>query len=123
MNADILLGILRRGTAGKYKLALYTDVVQSLTYTKMNEVVGQGYVKGGKDLSDPTYGSDDKSAWLKINGKVTWKNSTLKAKSAMIYNEQTGNVLQLVDFKREVSSTSHDFDVELPDDPLITWEV
>jgi hypothetical protein len=119
----ILERILRKGTAGEYKVALYSGVVTRLAYSLEGEVRGEGYYAGGLALSAPTYGHDGGSAWMRFTGSVVWRNSTIKAKSAMVYNAQTLDALLLVDFGAEISSTNDKFRVDMPDNPVITWKI
>lgn len=105
-----------------YKLALYsTSEPPTLKYRRRDEVVGQGYVQGGKALNSPTYGRLEKGAWVNFTGPVTWVDATISAKSCVIYNDRSKVVVSSTVFDSEISSTNHEFVVDLlPDtDPLI----
>lgn len=115
-----LLAILQRGTAGYHKIALYSGLFDGEAYTKVGEVTGQGYTVGGKEVV-PVYGTTSKSAFVTYSEPVVWKNSTIAARSALIYEVNSGAALHILDFGSQLTSTNASFTLEPSSDPLITW--
>jgi len=121
MNSDTLLRILKLGTAGSYKVALFLSLNQD-RYSTAGEAKGVNYTPGGKSLPSPTYSQSDTSASMTFDGDITWQNATIAARYAMIYNAETLYALKVIDFKTVVSSTNDTFKLSMPETPLIVWE-
>ena len=83
-----------------FYIALYTSAAtigpSTTVYTTSNEVVGTGYVAGGKELTistSPTYGTNSggtTTAYISF-ATVTWPNATFTVRGALIYNVTQGN--------------------------------
>lgn len=83
-----------------FYIALYTSAAtigpSTTAYTTSNEVVGTGYVAGGKALTItpyPTYGTNSSgttTAYISF-ATVTWPNATFTVRGALIYNVTQGN--------------------------------
>jgi len=106
----------------EYKFALYAGTPPTIKYRKSGEVVAVGYDQGGKILNSPTYGKYERGAWVNFSGKLVWQDATISASGGIIYNVRTGTVVTSITFDEVISSTNHEFVVELrPDsDPLIS---
>jgi hypothetical protein len=122
MNPDTLLRILKTGTVGSYKVALFLSLNNQDRYSVTGEAKGPNYIPGGKLLPSPTYATTDTSASMTFTGDITWQNATIAARYAMIYNTETLYALKVIDFKAVVSSTNDTFKLSMPETPLIVWE-
>lgn len=122
MQPNTLLRILKDGTAGSYKVALFLSLNHPERYSTVGEAKGVNYIPGGKSLPNPTYDSTDTSASMTFTGGVTWQNATIAARYAMIYNTETLYSLKVIDFGKVVSSTNDTFKLSMPETPLIVWE-
>ena len=114
--------VLLRGMDSSYAVALYTGVFSGTVYTKEGEAVGTGYRAGGLTVGSPEVTCKSSATCVSFRGIVEWKNSTIKARSAIIYGETSGEVLYIMNFGKVVSSTNDSFKLEMPDSPLITWQ-
>lgn len=115
-KADFIRGVHQPGDV--YKVALYGPLatlnVFTSAYTPAGEVSGPGYVKGGAALSGyrcELHGTTAALGWA----DVTWKNATLAACGALIYNAtRGGRALVVVDFGREIASTNGPWVLTMP---------
>lgn len=105
-----------------YKMALYGPdaLLSKLTesYSIENEIVGQGYVAGGKILTDRVVAvaNDADTVYMDFSD-VLWPVSTLAGVSgAIVYNSsKAGNpAIGVIDFGQTYSSTNGPFKVQLP---------
>ena len=102
-----------------FKAALYTNsasfTAATTAYTDTNEVSGTGYVAKGNTLTriDPTTSST--TAYTDF-ADTTWSSSTITARGALIFNEDTtGDTSVIVlDFGSDKSSSSGDFKIVFP---------
>lgn len=91
-----------------------------------NEIVGTGYIAGGKALTNKTeafvgqvkrFDADD----------VVWTNSTITARGAVVYvdtgNSSTSALICFVDFGRDVDTVEGDFTVAWDPTGLFTATV
>ena len=107
-----------------FKIALYTSSATigagTTVYTASGEVIGIGYVAGGKDLAvsiTPT--SEDNSSGVPTSywsfANVSWTNATFTARGALIYNVTEGNKSVVVlDFGSDKTVTNDTFQVVFP---------
>ncbi len=116
---DFLTGVHQPGD--RYKLALYTPAANltpyDTEYTKQDEVKGQGYVAGGADLAGYNASLDGISACITWAKETLWRNATITARSAMVYNASKGNKALLIidimdDYGNPVTSTNGNFKVD-----------
>lgn len=78
------------------------------------EVRAQGYVTGGKRLTNFGCGLDDGIAWASW-GNVEWSNASIKAVGAVIYQKGKGNrIVTVLDFGDEQVSSQGMFRVRMP---------
>jgi hypothetical protein len=122
MNPETLLRILKDGTVGSYKVALFLSLSHPDKYSNVGEAKGPNYIPGGKSLPSPVYATTANSASMTFEGSVIWKNATVSARYAMIYNAETLYSLKVIDFGKTVSSTNDSFTLSMPETPLIIWE-
>lgn len=102
-----------------YKIALYTTSAQlspmNDSYTTAGEVVGSGYQKGGMNLEGYMCDVDGVSACITWSKNPVWKNATINARGAMIYNASKGNKSVLVlDFGSDIISTNGNWTFPMP---------
>jgi hypothetical protein len=93
-----------------------THVYKDVSVT--NEVTGTGYTAGGATLTTKTIAYDGTTNIIKLDADdVTWTNSTLTARYAVIYDDSPASnkpLLGYVDFGADQSSSSGNF--------TITWD-
>ena len=101
-----------------YKIALYgegSDKGQDTThYDTKDEVSGLGYTAGGRMLTGYAAGQSDGVAWLSF-ADVTWPNSSITARGALIYNSTVDNrAVVVLDFFENKKSLAGAFVVLFP---------
>ena len=102
-----------------FKIALYTSSASlgaaTTAYTTSNEVSGTNYTAKGNTLTrvDPSL---DGTTAITDFADTTWSSSTITARGALIFNEDTsGDTSVLVlDFGADKTSTAGDFTIEFP---------
>lgn len=108
------------GGPNTFYMALYTSSANldatTGAYTTTGEVVGTGYTAGGQALSisqAPTSGGT--TAYISFSN-VTWANSTITARGAMIYNNTLAgkNAVAIFDFGSDKSSNASAFTIVFP---------
>lgn len=96
-------------TTGAYKIALYTasaDLNANTTaYTTIDEVVGTGYVAGGKPLVNIVPASNDGVAYISFD-PVTWNPASFTAQGALIYNNATNAAVCVLNFGSNKTATN-----------------
>lgn len=96
-------------TTGAYKIALYTasaDLNANTTaYTTIDEVVGTGYVAGGKPLVNIVPVSNDGVAYISFD-PVTWNPAAFTAQGALIYNSATNAAVCVLNFGSNKTATN-----------------
>lgn len=104
------------GTTQVYKIALYTANAElnttTLIYTVLNEVVGTGYVAGGKILTPIVPARLDSTAYVSF-GNVSWLTSSFICRGALIYNSTTNAAVAVLDFGSD-KTASGTFTVTFP---------
>ena len=117
---DCLDGAQNLGNGGNtLKIALYTSsatlAADTTAYTTSNEVSGTNYTAKGNTLTrvDPTTSG---TTALTDFADTTWSSSTITARGALIFNEDTsGDTSVLVlNFGSDKSSSSGDFTIAFP---------
>lgn len=85
-------------------------------YSVTGEVIGTGYTTGGETLSGKTMVYKGATNTIELDAyDVTWTNSTITARYAVIYDETTTVLLGYIDFGEDQVSSAGDF--------KITWDV
>jgi hypothetical protein len=113
-----------------YAIALYSADANldedTQAYTSLGEVQSRdGYAAGGKALQGMKVVLDFNTAVVTFND-VTWPNSTITARGALIFNKSKKNkAVAVLDFGRDIVSTRGLFEVIFPpaneDEGLIRW--
>lgn len=102
-----------------YKIALYSSSANlspmTQTYTTTGEVTGQNYIKGGQVLEGYQCGVDGVTACITWAKSPVWRNATINARGAVIYNASKKNKVVLVlDFGQDVISTNGNWTFPMP---------
>jgi hypothetical protein len=102
-----------------YKLALYDSSANlslfDSVYKSAGEVIGQGYQKGGVILEGYECELDGTTACITWKVSPQWKNATINARGAVIYNASKGNkTLLILDFGKDVISTNGNWTFPMP---------
>ena len=103
-----------------YKIALYNSEAEltelTQTYSTNNEVVGEGYYAGGKELTGRTVALFNGVGCLDFD-TAQWDDSTISAAGALIYNSSvTGkNAIATFYFGKTVVSSNGPFKAVMPD--------
>jgi hypothetical protein len=88
-----------------YFVALYLNAEMdngTSRHVSTNEVRGQGYTAGGKQLSTPRVVMDG-NCFVWDFDDVVWQASTITADSALIYNRSKSKSLSIFSFPQTVS--------------------
>lgn len=114
---DFLAGVHRPEDV--YKVALYTSsaVLNPMTefYTTQGEVSGKGYDRGGQRLKGYRVDLDGTTGILGWTDSVIWRNATIRARAALIYNASKQNrSLVVIDFSEDVVSTNGNWRLPMP---------
>lgn len=134
-KAEVLLGVHDfRSTGGDtFKIALYTSLANidanTTAYTTVGEVTGANYTAGGAVLVNGGVTASNNSASTGTGfatfSNVTFANSTITARGALIYNTTpsangtanttlTNPAVAVLDFGADKISTSSDFIIVFP---------
>jgi hypothetical protein len=104
------------GSTYNYKIALYTanaDLSASTTvYTTTDEVVGSGYVAGGKTLTKVTPSLSGSTAIVTFSN-VTWNPASFTTRGALIYNATTNAAVAVLNFGED-KTAANTFTVTFP---------
>ena len=124
-KSDLLRGInnFSADRGDTFKLAMYTDAAtlnaDSLSYLRaedrFGEISGAGYTRGGGTLVNADVYDTGTTAFTDFNN-ITFSNSTITARGALIYNDTDGAKPSVVvlDFGSDKTSTSGDFRIIFP---------
>ena len=105
-------------TGNTFKIALYSSTASinssTTVYTSVGEVVGSGYVAGGKTLTGQSITLSGTTAFVTFSN-ISWASSTITATGALIYNSTNANkAVAVLDFGGPFSSTNNTFTVTFP---------
>jgi hypothetical protein len=111
-------------TGDTFKLALYTNsasfTAATTDYTVTNEVANSGsYTAGGGTLTKVTPTTSGTTAFTDFSD-LTFTTATITARGALIYNTTAGsgtgttNVVVVLDFGSDKTSTAGDFTIVFP---------
>jgi hypothetical protein len=111
-------------TGDTFKLALYTNsasfTAATTDYTVTNEVANSGsYTAGGGTLTNVTPTTSGTTAFTDFSD-LTFTTATITARGALIYNTTAGggtgttNVVVVLDFGSDKTSTAGDFTIVFP---------
>tara|TARA_R100001510_G_C7626798_1_gene186503 strand:+ start:866 stop:1294 length:429 start_codon:yes stop_codon:yes gene_type:complete len=101
-----------------FKLALFTNSASlgasTTAYSTSNEASGTGYSSGGGTLTNVTP-SNDGTTGLTDFSDLTFSDSTITARGALIYNSsQSNKAVCVLDFGADKSSSSGSFSIIMP---------
>jgi hypothetical protein len=107
-----------------FYIALYTASANigptTTVYSTTNEVVGTGYTAGGQALTistSPTSGNNSSAvptAYISFSN-VSWANSTITARGALIYNSsQSNKSVAVLDFGSDKTTVDETFSIIFP---------
>ena len=89
-----ILQALQSLTTDVLKMALYTGAASlddsTTIYTTLNEVVGTGYVAGGKLCSNVTINTSGTTVYVSFDN-VQWTTVSFTCRGALIYNTSKSN--------------------------------
>jgi hypothetical protein len=105
-------------TTDTFKMALYADTATlgsaTTAYSTSDEVSGTAYTAGGATLTTVAPTTSNGVAFVDFND-VTFSNSTITARGALIYNSSKSNkAVACYDFGANQSSSNSTFTVEFP---------
>ena len=105
-------------TGNTFKIALYSSTASinssTTVYTSVGEVVGTGYVAGGKTLTGQSITLSGTTAYVTFSN-ISWASSTITATGALIYNSTNANkAVAVLDFGGPFFSTNNTFTVTFP---------
>ena len=104
-------------------MALYTGFANlgpdTTIYTSANEVTGQtGYTATGIQVTGATVNTNGYTAYVNFNN-VTWLNSNITARCALLYNQSKGNKsICVIDFGS--NKTMVNFTITMPSNTYTT---
>ena len=111
-----LLNGLENFTTGTYKLALYTALADldagTTAYSTTNEIVGTGYVAGGKPLTNVVPASSGTVAYISFD-TVSWNPAAFTTRGALIYNSVTGAAVCVLNFGSD-KTCNNTFSITFP---------
>lgn len=99
------------GSPYVYKIALYDATADlnntTTTYTTDYEIVGAGYIAGGKVLTPLGLGSDtvNNTAYISFDN-VTWSPASFATSGALIYNSTTNAAVAVLNFGSTKTATN-----------------
>lgn len=101
-----------------FKIALYSAAAtlgpSTTTYTTTGEISGTGYTAGGATLTNVEPSAGVTNAYWGFEN-VSWADSTITARGALIYNASKGNkAVAVLDFGADISSSGTTFLVTMP---------
>jgi len=106
-----------------FKIALYTGAANigptTAAYSTLNEVVGTGYVAGGKTLTvsvQPTTGTNPSNTTVYLSfSNVTWNPAAFTCRGAIIYKADgiSNSTVCILDFGADKTCTTT-FEVQFP---------
>ena len=121
-KAELYQGVHNLLTDTLY-MALYTGFANlgpdTTIYTSANEVTGQtGYTATGIQVTGATVNTNGYIAYVNFNN-VTWLNSNITARCALLYNQSKGNKsICVIDFGSNKTQTN--FTITMPTNTYTT---
>lgn len=105
-------------TADTFKLALFTNSASldatTTAYSATNEVTGTGYTAGGATLTTVAPSTSGTTAFVDFND-VSFSNSTITARGALIYNSsKSDKAVAVYDFGSDQTTSNATFTVTIP---------
>jgi hypothetical protein len=100
------------------KMALFLDSASlsssTTVYTTSGETSGTNYTAGGANITNVVISLTGNTAFVDFDN-VIFSNVSLTARGALIYNSSKSNrAIAVLDFGEDKTSTTGDFEVQLP---------
>ena len=102
-----------------YKVALFEDHQDIATYTSSGECDDYGYEQGGQALTGHKVNDFGTYATLSFNTTVDWFDVTVKTRCAVIYDADTGVVLNIMNFEKPTGVIGGLYTVTLHKDGVV----
>ena len=102
-----------------YRIALYSAEAsispETAMYGDPGEVSGQGYQPGGTILEGYESGQTNGLAWINWTKNPVWRNSSIRARGALVYNASKGNqAIEVLDFGEDFAAINGVLEIEMP---------
>ena len=102
----------------------YSPIISHSNFTThiTNETIGSaGYTTGGELITTPLVTVDAVNNWAEYScDNITWSNSTITARGAVVYASVSGDLICYVDFGTDKISSTGDFTVNWHADGVFT---
>lgn len=90
-----------------------------------DEVLGSGYIAGGKELMGKTLARDDANDAVIFDAEdLVWIVATFTARAAVVYKNSgsaaTSPLLAYIDFEDDLEAAGEDFTIEWHEDGILT---
>lgn len=113
--------------ADTFKLALLdsnhtNDIDNQQTFSDVNgnEVSGTGYSAGGQTIANTSTNQNNTDDEAEFDGDdVTFSNSSITARYAVVYHNATGTIVTILDFGSDKTSSNGDFTVSFAADGIV----
>ena len=102
-----------------YKVALYEDHQDIASYDGSGECVDYGYAPGGKALSGYQLHDFGTHARLAFSPNVDWFDVTVRTRCAVVYDADTGVVLNIMNFEKHCGVIGGVFTVTLHEEGVV----
>lgn len=119
-KVDLLKGVHNFSNPGgdTFKIALYNSSAvlgaETTVYSSADEIVGVGYVAGGKTVASVTPTSMGTTAYVDFSD-VSWTGATFTANGALIYNASAANAaVAVLAFGSDKSVSNGTFEITFP---------
>lgn len=104
---------------GTYKLALYEDAPNLDTYSPSGECSGHGYEAGGATLTGWRIIDGGTYAALAFNRTIDWFDVSIKTRGGIVYDAETGEVLTVLDFQKQIGVIGGIFTATLSEEGVV----
>jgi hypothetical protein len=102
-----------------YKIALYEDVPNLDIYSSSGECKGDGYATGGTTLKGWKVIDKEVSASLAFDCTIDWFDVSIKTRGAVVYHVESGAILTLLDFTKQVGVIGGIFTLRLSEEGVV----
>ena len=96
-----------------FKIALYDEHQDLAIYDTSGECDGEGYIAGGATLTGYALRDHGTHAIISFDRLIDWFNATIISKSAVVYDADTGVVMNIMNFERQVGVVGGVFSLSL----------
>lgn len=102
-----------------YKVALFEKHKDFAIYDGSDECGDDGYETGGKVLTGYKVNDFGDYATVTFNRTVDWFDATIRTKSAVVYDANTGIVMNIMNFERTCGVIGGVFTLSLHEDGVV----